>query len=75
MHRGARLRPAAAFVDWIDAGFPAEVWVGSAAGPNGSTTFRMRDSDLVEAAWLLLTVPLPMPAELAAKVDSYVAKA
>ena len=71
-HTDGESEAASAFVGWIDAGFPKEVWVGSWAGPDGSATLRMRDSDLVEAAVLLLTVPLPMPGELAAKVDAYV---
>jgi hypothetical protein len=72
VHEG-ELEAAAVFVDWIESGFPEDVRVMDWAGPEGSGVVRMKASDLMETAVLLLCVPLPMPYDLAAKVRELVA--
>jgi hypothetical protein len=71
-HTDGESEAAAVFVGWIESGFPAEVKVMEWANQDGHGVGLMRASDLVESAVRLLTVPLPMPEELAAKVREYV---
>lgn len=71
-HTDGESEAAAIFVGWIERGFPAEVTVASWAGEDSQGVLRMKASDLVEAADQMLTVPLPMPDDLAAKVREYV---
>jgi hypothetical protein len=71
-HTEGRSEAAAVFVGWIDDGFPDEMHVASWAGPESHGCAHMRANDIVESAYLLLAVPLPMPGELASKVRDYV---
>ncbi len=64
------------FAGWIESGFPDDVRVSCWARDDGSGGIvRMKASDVVETARLLLNVPLLMPVDLAAAVREYVAEA